>query len=110
MIIYFILGILFWQLVTFIYMAITKNEDKGVILGSFFWWLISSVALTIFVKGFKFDYRKFDSKRLYRKWKKAIKKPNYDFETFISINGKHLNNSFNDLIKLKEFQEFEKKA
>lgn len=103
----FILGIIFWQLVTFI-VTIVTNEDRGAEVGSLFWWFSVNAIGTIIVKVFKVDFREINYKRLYKKWKKAIKKQDYDFTEFRRNNGKYWISSFNKLITSNDFKEYEK--
>lgn len=103
----FILGILFWQLITFI-ATIVSNENEGVKVGSLVWYILINVFGIIIVKFFKIDFRIINYRILYKKWKKAIKKTNYDFGEFRKQNGKFWISSFNKLITSNEFKEHEK--
>lgn len=103
----FILGIIFWQLVTFI-VTIVTNEDRGAEVGSLFWWFSVNAIGTIIVKVFKVNFREINYKRLYKKWKKAIKKQDYNFTEFRRNNGKYWTSSFNKLITSNDFKEYEK--
>lgn len=108
--IYFILGILSWQLVTTIVLLVSdQDEEKTMITGTGVFYIILTIIGFILNNIIKIDWRERQYKKLLKKWRKARIKENYNFLDFRTENEKKFFvSAFNKLVTSEEFKNFQK--